>query len=122
MSDNNERRSEPRVRFSWPMWYGYEDNGQLFRGQVLDLNRHAIAFIADKQCHPQVGHWLLMRFSYPVHSGDKFSMGTYLDWSEVIRVDNNYNGNTKLVVNLNHKLELNHITQENTESHHTVNV
>ncbi|MBI9017648.1 MAG: hypothetical protein JEZ07_10370 [Phycisphaerae bacterium] len=122
MNEQAERRREPRVRFSWPMWYGYEDNGQLFRGQVLDLNKHAIAFTADKQCCPQVGHWLLMRFSYPIHSSDEFSMGTYLDWSQVIRVDYNFHGQTKIVVNLNSELELSHNMQATAQAEQTEQV
>lgn len=87
MSVQKERRAEPRIRFSWPLWFGYEDNGPLMRGQVVDLSCSMVRFSTEQQLAPPVGHHLLVRFSFPQSISEQLEMGSYYHWAEVTRLD-----------------------------------
>lgn len=99
-----DRRNEGRVNFSWPLWFGYEENGQLFKGQVIDLSRSAVSFRWHEH-PPQVGDHVVTRFSYPRQSGDTFDMDSYWHWSEVTRVDDRTAGGRRVVLRLHRQLE-----------------
>ena len=91
MESVNERRRDGRIQFSWPIWIGYEDNGELFRGQVNDLSQTHVSFTIDHH-HPPMGHHVLTRFNFPKNQGDNFEIDSYLHWSEVIRVEDSPKG------------------------------
>ncbi len=82
-----DRRNSERVRFSWPIWFGYDPSGELHRGKVVDLSDQGVCFSLPKNDCPQVGNHVLTRFSYPVLEKDEFQMGSYYQWSQVIRID-----------------------------------
>ena len=86
MDKTIERRRENRIRFSWPLWFGYEENGEFFRGQVFDLSRNGVSFIIDDTQCPSVGQHIVTRFSYPKNTTENFHMESYYHWSEVLRV------------------------------------
>jgi len=87
MSIAQDRRRETRIYFSWPLWFGYDDGyGELQRGQIVDLSEQYVSFnLPACQC-PEPGTHVLTRFSYPLNENHS-EMGSYLHWSEVIRVD-----------------------------------
>ncbi len=82
-----DKRSESRVRYLWPAWFGYQNSGPLFSAQIHDLNRHAVKItVRQNQC-PEVGAQVLTRFSYPKAETDGYGMGQYFEWSHVRRVE-----------------------------------
>jgi hypothetical protein len=101
-----ERRRENRVRFSWPLWFGYQDNGEFFRGQIVDLSRSAVSFTIPERHCPPAGQHVLIRFSYPRHPGDEFDMDSYYFWAEVLRSYDLLPGNKRVVLRLHRPLEL----------------
>ncbi|MBN1764505.1 MAG: hypothetical protein JW860_04545 [Sedimentisphaerales bacterium] len=83
----DDRRHADRVYFSWPIWYGHEDNGNLFQGRIVDLNNTHVSFMVENHLCPAVGQHIFTRFSFPRNSDNRFEMDGYLHWSEVMRVD-----------------------------------
>ncbi len=82
-----ERRREKRIKFSWPLWFGYEKNGELFQGKIADLSRSGVSFTVDAEKCPEPGSHVLTRFSYPCDTEEEFEIESYFHWSEVIRTD-----------------------------------
>ena len=104
MSSHREKRREDRIRFSWPLWFGYHENGQLFRGQVVDLSRSAVSFTVDDEHCPELGQHILTRFSYPHSTNDGFDMGSYFHWSEVIRLGHTHTGKNHVALRFHQPL------------------
>lgn len=100
-----EKRGERRARFSWPLWFGYEETGRLFTGQVIDLSCSAVSFGTTDANHPQVGQHVVTRFSFPRDAHGTLDVGSYRHWSEVIRVDDNTAGGKRIVLRLHQRLE-----------------
>jgi len=104
MVSERERRHHPRIRYSWPLWFGYEENGELFPAQVVDLSRKGVSFKCDP-CHcPHPGHHLLTRFSFPCDPADDFEMNSYFHWAEVVRVEDTLYGKRRVAMRLHQNL------------------
>ena len=93
------------MRFSWPVWFGYDENGELYQGHAVDISRRAVSFkVPDYRC-PSLGSHVVTRFSFPESRKDnRFDMGRYLNWSEVIRIDDDGYGNRRVVLQLHKPL------------------
>ena len=101
MDFHPDRRSEDRIRFNWPVWFGYEDNGEFFQGQIVDLNRQGLSFTVDSSHCPRTGSHIVARFSYPLTKGGGFQMGRFFQWAQVIRVDHLTNQAPRVALRLN---------------------
>lgn len=86
-SQKSDRRRCGRIRFSWPIWFGYEGDSRLFQGKVVDLSQESVCFVTDDDNYPSPGDHVLTRFSYPRDLSRSFDMDCYFHWSEVLRVD-----------------------------------
>jgi hypothetical protein len=104
IDNSQERRSKKRIRFSWPLWFGYDDNGDLFRGQVVDLSQEAISFSVNDSYVPSLGDHVFTRFSYPLDDEQDFNVGHYMHWSEIIRVEHTPTGATRIAMRLHEPL------------------
>jgi hypothetical protein len=99
MEENNERRTEQRLRYYWPIWFAEDVNSTLLQGQMVDISSRAAAFT----CHvgdgcPYNGQHITTRFSVPrygVH--ESFDMADFTRSGYVYRVDN-LNGFLRRVV------------------------
>ncbi len=107
-----DSRKEKRIRFSWPFWFSYEDNGMIHRGQIVDLSSHAVSFSIPVHSCPQPGQHIQTRFSYPVNRNDLFHMNEYTHWSEVIRVDYTSFGTARVAVRLHQPLMNTHYDED----------
>jgi hypothetical protein len=103
MDYSRERRREGRISFTWPLWFGYQDNGQLYQGRVQDLSRTAVSFTVARHLAPPQGTHVMTRFSFPVQS-ENFEMGSYLHWSEVLRVEPVHGDKVKVAMRLHQPL------------------
>ena len=108
-----DRRREERVRFSWPLFFGYDNLGQFSKAQVVDLSRSAVSF-TTQDAAPSPGQHVLTRFSFPHAGGDGFDMGSYFDWAEVVRVDHALNNTWRVAAKLRERLAV-PLTQEQAE-------
>ncbi len=89
MEDNNERRSEQRLRYYWPIWFTRDFSHTLTQGQMVDISSKAAAFTchADNDC-PYPGQPIVARFSVPRYGpDDSFDMTDFTRQGHVYRVD-----------------------------------
>jgi len=84
-----ERRTEQRLRYHWPIWFAEDFDGVLAQGQMVDLSSRAAAFTcyADQNC-PQPGENITTRFSVPrFGAADSFDMADFIRTAKIYRVD-----------------------------------
>jgi len=89
MDKNDERRSEQRLRYYWPIWFAEDFNDALSQGQMLDISSRAAAFTcpADDTC-PYLGQEITARFSVPCFGpDDSFDMANFTRSGHICRVD-----------------------------------
>ena len=90
MNENNERRTEQRLRYYWPIWFSKDFNHSLSQGQMVDICSHGAAFTcyADDDC-PYPGQEITARVSVPRYGpDDSFDMANFTRSGHVCRVDN----------------------------------
>ena len=84
----NERRTEQRLRYYWPIWFAENFDDALSQGQMLDVSSRGAAFTcyANNDC-PYPGQHITARFSIP-HYGpdDSFDMANFTRSAHVCRV------------------------------------
>jgi len=89
MDKNNERRSEQRLRYYWPIWFAEDFDEMLSQGQMLDISSRGAAFTcpADDTC-PYPGQEITARFSVPRFGPeDSFDMANFTRSAHICRVD-----------------------------------
>ena len=101
-----EKRNHPRVRLSWPLFFGYDENGEMFRAQLTDLSRTGVSFTIQNESCPPLGSVLLTRFSYPRDLGDGFDMDSYYFWAGVVRIDALSSNRRRVALELHRPLDV----------------
>lgn len=89
MDIKNERRSEQRLHYYWPIWFAEDFNNGLSQGQMLDVSSKGAAFTCydDGSC-PYPGQQITARFSVPQFGpDDSFDMANFTCAGQVCRVD-----------------------------------
>jgi hypothetical protein len=90
MEQNDERRTEQRLRYYWPVWFAEDFNESLSQGQMVDISSRGAAFTCytNDGC-PYPGQNITTRFSVP-HYGpdDSFDMENFTRSAQVCRVEN----------------------------------
>ncbi|MBN2210002.1 MAG: PilZ domain-containing protein [Sedimentisphaerales bacterium] len=102
----HERRRHPRFRFSWPLFFGYDPNGEMHRGQIVDVSRTGVSFLIEANASPSPGACVLTRFSYPHNMSNMFEMDSYFFWANVVRVDNLGFDKVRVAMELHRHLEM----------------
>ena len=102
MNVNNERRTEQRLTFNWPIWFaplevsrqlltGFAEdfNDALSQGQMIDISSRGAAFTCykDGSC-PDPGQEITARFSVPRFGpDDSFDMANFTRSARICQVD-----------------------------------
>ena len=89
MNEHDERRTEQRLRYHWPIWFAEDFSDELTQGQMTDISSRAAAFTCydDGTC-PHLGQQITARFSVPRYGPDKsFDMANFTRPGHVFRVD-----------------------------------
>jgi hypothetical protein len=89
MNANNERRTEQRLRYHWPIWFAENFNEELVQGQMVDISSRAAAFTCyvDGSC-PYLGQEVTTRFSVPRYGpDDSFDMANFVRAGYISRID-----------------------------------
>ncbi|UCF15882.1 MAG: PilZ domain-containing protein [Phycisphaerales bacterium] len=90
MDRENERRTEQRLRYYWPIWFAENVDRQLSQGQMVDISSRGAAFTcyAEHDC-PYPGQYITARFSVPRYGADDaFDMANFTRSGHVCRVEN----------------------------------
>ena len=88
MDKTDERRTEQRLRYYWPIWYAENFDETLSQGQMVDISSKGAAFTcyANDEC-PYPGQHLTARFSVPQYGpDDSFDMASFTRSGHVCRV------------------------------------
>ena len=88
MDKTDERRTEQRLRYYWPIWYAENFDEALAQGQMVDISSRGAAFTcyANNDC-PYPGQHLTARFSVPQYGpDDSFDMANFTRSAQVCRV------------------------------------
>ena len=89
MDRDNERRTEQRLRYYWPIWFAENIDHQLSQGQMVDISSRGAAFTcyAEQEC-PHPGQHITARFSVPRYGEDEaFDMANFTRSGHVCRVE-----------------------------------
>ncbi len=89
MKIDNERRTEQRLHYYWPIWFAEDFNGALSQGQMLDISSKGAAFTCYiDDSYPYTGQEITARFSVPCFGpNDSFDMANFTRSAHVCRVD-----------------------------------
>jgi len=88
MDKTDERRTEQRLRYYWPIWFAENFDDTLSQGQMVDVSSRGAAFTcyANNDC-PYPGQHITARFSVPQYrSDDSFDMANFTRSAHVCRV------------------------------------
>ena len=89
MDTKNERRTEQRLRYHWPIWFAENFDGELTQGQMVDISSTGAAFTcySDSRC-PYPGQHVTARFSVPHYGQDGcFDMEDFIRSGQIYRID-----------------------------------
>ena len=81
----NDRRTEPRLRYFWPIWYSSDGNLDVQQGRMVDLSSGGASFLAPIGDYPQPGDELWLRSSYPLMEDGAFGMASFTTVGRVLR-------------------------------------
>ena len=88
MSDCNEKRSEKRLSYGWPMWFCRENDKEFVQGQMVDVSSTHAAFTYNSQFCPEAKEVLVARVNVPEYtSEDEFEVKDFTRFCTVFRVD-----------------------------------
>jgi len=83
-----ERRTEKRLRYSWPVWFAEDFNDTLSQGQMVDLNSKGAAFTCYTDQCPTRGQSITARFSVPCYGpDDSFDMSNFIRSGSICRIE-----------------------------------
>ena len=89
MRDYDDRRTEQRLRYYWPIWFAENPDQNLTQGQMVDVSSQGAAFTcyADHDC-PHIGQHITTRFSVPKYGCDEsFDVTDFTRSGHVCRVE-----------------------------------
>jgi len=89
MDTQENRRTEERLRYHWPVWYGDRCGQSISQGQMVDVSSAAAAFTcyAHDYC-PDPSQKITAHFSVPYYGdNDAFEMSRFTRMGNVSRVE-----------------------------------
>jgi hypothetical protein len=87
MGEFEERRTEKRLRYHWPVWFAEDFDDVLSQGRMVDVSSRGASFACptDGSC-PHVGQRLTVRFSVPKFDENSFEMEDFMRSGHVCRI------------------------------------
>lgn len=88
MDNQVERRTEPRLRYSWPVWFAEDFADVLTQGQMVDISSGGAAFTCYADSCPIPGEKITARFSVPRFADeDSFDLENFIRDARICRVE-----------------------------------
>ncbi len=89
MIKENERRTEQRLRYHWPIWFAEDFDQELSQGQMVDISSSAAAFTCyTDNGSPYLGQRITARFSVPRFGvDDSFDMASFTRSAQICRIE-----------------------------------
>ncbi|NIA07177.1 MAG: hypothetical protein GWP14_06015 [Actinobacteria bacterium] len=85
VAESMDRRSEPRLRYFWPIWYSSDGSLDVQQGRMVDLCSGGVSFLAPQGDYPEPGDDIWLRSSYPVLEDGSFGMASFTTIGRVLR-------------------------------------
>ena len=105
MNIPQERRTYPRLRYGWQMYYERPNQTRSDIGRMIDLSEVAARFRVGPSCWFDPGQKLTIRFSHPHVSEEYgFEVRTVSREADVMRVEHGPAGYNDIVVRLGQPL------------------
>ena len=83
-----ERRREPRLRYSWPIWFAEDFDDILTQGQMIDVSSGGAAFTCYADRCPSHGEHITARFSIPkADQTEAFNLKNFIREGKICRID-----------------------------------
>jgi len=83
-----ERRAEPRLRYSWPVWFAEDFTDILTQGQMVDISSGGASFTCYADSCPSKGERITARFSVPRFSEEEsFDLESFIREGRICRVE-----------------------------------
>lgn len=83
-----ERRREPRLRYSWPIWFAEDFDDILTQGQMIDVSSGGAAFTCYADRCPGYGEHITARFSVPKSDqSESFDLTNFIRDGKICRID-----------------------------------
>jgi hypothetical protein len=100
MDKESNRRTEPRLRYHWPVWFGDSCGHSVSQGQMVDVNSVAAAFTCDTHaCCPHPNQKITTRFNIPKQGFDnEFELSSITRTGNVYRIDQLNDHKNRVVV------------------------
>lgn len=89
MQNNDERRTEQRLRYQWPIWFAENTESGMSQGQMVDISSKSAAFTcyANGDCR-YPGQHIISRFSIPRYgTDDSFDMANFTRSGQICRIE-----------------------------------
>lgn len=79
MDGHNERRTEHRMSYHWPIWLDDDINQELVQGEMVDISSRSAAFTCHAyESYPSEGQPVTAHFSVPICGpGGSFAMRNF---------------------------------------------
>ena len=84
-SPRQERRSEQRLRYFWPVWYSSDGSLDIEQGRMVDLCSGGVSFLAPPGTYPEQGDQIWLRSSHPLIEEGAFGMASFTTIGRVLR-------------------------------------
>ncbi|MBN1342908.1 MAG: PilZ domain-containing protein [Phycisphaerae bacterium] len=83
----SDRRAEPRLRYSWQMYFQLDRHGRVEQGRMVDLSRTTAAFLAKDDGDLAPDQQLHIRLTHPMVQGELFGILEVRRSARIIRLD-----------------------------------
>ena len=107
MDEADNRRSEDRLVYLWPIWFSEDFSRHMSPGQMLDISQGGIAFTYSlSEGHLREGQSLCVALSIPRLDEDSASTVTVKQTGQVCRIEILPDGRASVAVHFDRPLEL----------------
>ena len=88
MENQVDRRTEPRLRYSWPVWFAENFADILTQGQMVDISSGGASFTCYADSCPAAGEHITARFSVPRFSEEEsFDLENFIREGRICRIE-----------------------------------
>ncbi len=103
--DTPERRSEPRLRYAWQMYFHADEQGEPEQGRMIDLSASGAAFLARADAPLWPGKEVFLRITHPMIRGEAFDILEIRRAAEILRIEPHAGHRNRVAVRLTAPLD-----------------
>lgn len=109
-----DRRTEPRLRYSWQMYFQPND-GRIEQGRMVDLSSSGACFLTKTYCDLRPGARMPLRLTHPMIQDELFTIIEVRREAEVLRVEHHACDQQRVAVRLHPPLDYNPVGESHDD-------